>query len=516
MSRHHSLLYALSAARWLARTGTAAGFAVLWVAALGGAPAAASAATANADRYFTVNLRHGTSAYDTQAVARYFSSFGLTARVRHGILFVHGPEAQVAAAGHTTLAGGAFDQAAHPPTFPREIGAHVLATTLGGGPGGARAGGAPHSDLYLLPKYGFTPAGLAQFYHAQPLYTAGTNGTGENVALLGCSSFSQSDLSAFESLMGLPNNVPTIVAVDGGSTFAAAPTTIDVENVVAAAPGAGVVVYVAPYCTSPSCPALTCSLAEEADQFAAVAADMPTHHFAAVSVAYGASEDFYAAKGDSGDMTATDADIQSIVADGGTVFAASGVWGAGPPSAEVLSAGEFTAFYPASDPHAIGVGGTAAIPQPSSFNRQAELGWGGSGGAVSSVYAITSFQKAAKGVASKTMRNVPDVAYVGSANMPVAGYYSGKELSASGTNAGADYWAGFIALADQARVAAGKSPLTNVAKHLYAARKVAGTFVAVTQGCNGYYCAGEPEYNNVTGLGVPDVAHLVNYLKGLP
>jgi hypothetical protein len=43
-----------------------------------------------------------------------------------------------------------------------------------------------------------------------------------------------------------------------------------------------------------------------------------------------------------------------------------------------------------------------------------------------------------------------------------------------------------------------------------------GHFVKVTKVCNDYYCASAKEYDNVTGLGVPDVAKIVNALVALP
>lgn len=469
--------------------------------------------------YFTVNLVSGASAADARSVADYFRDFGLSVDVRGGILFVAGNSSGVAAAGNTSFAsyevgGIPFERAVQPPTFPRAIASKILATTLAGGPPSEHATAVVQPDLDVLPAGGFTPAGLATFYDASSLYAGGTNGAGFNIAVVACDGFKQTDISAFEAMMGLPANSPTVVAVDGGSTAVSVVTALDAENLIGAAPGAGIYVYEAPSSKGVN---LTCSLSEIADAMAAIAADMPTHHFVSVSVEYGGTEDYYVHTSSQSIMTATGADIATIVNDGGTVFVASGTNGAGPPNIQRLSGGEFTVFYPASDPKAVAVGGTAAIPvSPTNLTRASELGWGFSGGGVSGVFAIPGFQKGLSGLGSTTMRDVPDVALDASANTQVAIYVGGMAGLESGTNIGADYWSGWLALADQARGAASKAPLTNVAAKIYAARKVAGALIPITKGCNSYYCAGTKAYNNVTGIGVPDVKNLVNYLVGLP
>jgi hypothetical protein len=89
-------------------------------------------------------------------------------------------------------------------------------------------------------------------------------------------------------------------------------------------------------------------------------------------------------------------------------------------------------------------------------------------------------------------------------------------LCDGGTFLGTDAWGGFLALVDQVRKNAGKAPLTNVQANLYAAARGGGNFVKITRGCNDYYCAGPKLYDNITGLGVPDVAKLVAWLSALP
>jgi hypothetical protein len=70
--------------------------------------------------------------------------------------------------------------------------------------------------------------------------------------------------------------------------------------------------------------------------------------------------------------------------------------------------------------------------------------------------------------------------------------------------------AGFCALINEARVKAKKSPLPFLNPLIY---PLSGTacFRDITQGSNGAYEAG-PGYDMVTGLGVPNVAKLIQAL----
>ncbi len=370
----------------------------------------------------------------------------------------------------------------------------------------------------ILPPTGFSPAALATFYDAAPLAKLGFDGKGEAIALIGCDTFQQADIAAYEKAWALPSNVPATVNVDGASKVLSETTTADLEIILAVAPGASVTVYDTPsVAPAPGDPA-QCTLSELADQFAAIAAAMPAKHFVAVADTSGASEDWYASTKSAADLNATHKAIDAIEAAGGKVFAASGINGAGPPLDEFLSGGELTVEYPASDPLVVAVGGTAAVPvSTTNFARHRELGWAGSGGGVSEDFALPSFQANVPGLASTAWRNVPDVAFVASEESAIAVLFKGGPSEVYGTAVGADAWAAYLALFDQQRAAAKKKPLTTLATRLYeAAAAGGGAFSPIDRGCNSFYCASALRYNNVTGLGVPDVARLAAYLEALP
>jgi hypothetical protein len=280
----------------------------------------------SAPKSFTVNLRLRATRADAQYVAAYFRRFGLSVddRNRH-VLFVRGTYARAAAAASTgfevrALAGDRYVHTSRPATFPRAVASRVLATTLDDGP--PLHAGRAEPDLTLLPKYGYTPAGLATYYDAASLYAGGTNGAGQNVAIVDCGGPDTMSTAYFESQFGLPPNNPTIVYVDAPpSTPSSIFATIDFDQVDAVAPGANITMYVMP---------TGCTFAQFADTFAAILADMPSKHYVAVSDEFSGSEDYFDASGLDGTLTAMHDDIQNITAAGGTVFSDSGLWGAGP------------------------------------------------------------------------------------------------------------------------------------------------------------------------------------------
>jgi subtilase family serine protease len=65
---------------------------------------------------------------------------------------------------------------------------------------------------------------------------------------------------------------------------------------------------------------------------------------------------------------------------------------------------------PAVKPHFVSVGGTSLFVN-SNAKYQSERTWGGTGGGVSAVEAIPSYQRSVSGLASSTNRNVPDIAF---------------------------------------------------------------------------------------------------------
>jgi kumamolisin len=472
-----------------------------------------------AEKYFTVNMRDAATLWDAAYVAAYFRKFGLQVSISPDskILFAHGTYGQAGAAANTGFArvqlnGQQFTRTTRPETFPPAIASRILATTIYDGPRMH-----PHYiarplspfGILVAPGGGYTPANIATYYDYTPIYTAGFKGTGRSVAIISCGTALTADISKYESINGIPSNLPTIVKVDGGSVTQDLEPTLDVEREIGTANALKVFLYVVPS---------DCSLSHFADGIATVEADNVTKHFDSFNISYGATEDFYDAIGGGSLLTAQHADLVDLQAANCWPFVSSGDSGAFPPGGpQFLADGEVTVNYPASDDHVIAVGGTTASSKsPTLIARNKELGWGGSGGGVSGKFSLPTWQVGFPGLESTTHRNVPDVAFDSDFNTgydiiftdPILGQ---GHFIVGGTSAAAPTWAATLALVQQKRVALGKATLKVVGAKLYAAKGVSGNFFDITIGDNGFY-ANKVGYDAVTGLGVPDAFKLWTFL----
>ncbi|MBV8340466.1 MAG: S8 family serine peptidase [Candidatus Eremiobacteraeota bacterium] len=464
-------------------------------------------------------MRPGSSIHDTMLVAQYFRNFGLSvsASPDNHILFAHGTYGQAGAAAHTgfvrvQLNGEQFTRTTMPESYPPAVASRILATTIFDGPRMHPMNVMRPLGILVAPGGGYSPANIATYYDGTSIATAGFKGTGRKVAIVVCGTALTADIKKFESLFGIPSNLPTIVSVDGGSTTQDGEPTLDVETEISTANAVSIFLYVTPD---------TCSLSTFADGIAKVEADNTTKHFDSVNISYGLSEDSYDAAGADALITSQHADLVDLEAANCWPFVASGDSGAFENPNNFREDGELTVSYPASDDHVIAVGGTTASSKsPSLIARNREVAWGGSGGGVSGKFGLPTWQVGVAGLESTTHRNVPDVAFDADLN-------TGREIvftppgSAQGafvfggTSMAAPAWAAFLALVQQKRVTIAKATLKPVAADLYAASKVAGNFVDITMGSNNFYPA-KVGYDAVTGVGVPDEFKLWTYLYSLP
>jgi kumamolisin len=182
-------------------------------------------------------------------------------------------------------------------------------------------------------------------------------------------------------------------------------------------------------------------------------------------------------------------------------------------SSDGVTTGGVHVDFPASAPHALGCGGTTLSLSGTAI--ASETVWdttddGATGGGVSDVFAMPSYQSAAhvpvNASSQKAGRGVPDVA--GDAN-PQTGYLigvDGTSETVGGTSAVAPLWAGLITLLNQTLGA----PLGFAQPRLY---PLLGTsaFHDITQGSNGAYSA-RAGWDACTGLGSPDGAVLASRL----
>ena len=222
---------------------------------------------------------------------------------------------------------------------------------------------------------------------------------------------------------------------------------------------------------------------------------------------------------------------QVAVQNGANVVSMS--WGGGESSSETSSDAYFTSNavtyvasagdsgestgveWPAASPNVIGVGGTTLVIN-SDGSYGSETAWGSSGGGISTVEPIPSWQTGWSSYLG-SFRGVPDVSYLADPNYGVYVRYNGGWYEFGGTSVGAPQWAALIALANQQRGAGLPTPgqaIYSVANNgqlngLYTINP--NNFHDVTSGNNG----GDPDdqgifgYDLVTGVGSPLAGSLV-------
>ncbi len=350
----------------------------------------------------------------------------------------------------------------------------------------------------------YTPPEVAQAYQ----FPDGTDGTGQTIAILEFGGgFSTSDLQTYFSGLGLPVPSVTAATVDGGTnspgsdpTGADGEVLLDIEVAGSVANKAALVVYFGPNTDQ----AFIDSISD-----ATHASPTPT----AISISWGGPEETWTAQ----TRTAMDEALSDAAALGITVTVASGDNG----SSDGETDGANHCDYPASSPYALGCGGTRLEASTSTGAISSETVWndgssgGATGGGVSTLYPVPSWQASA-GVPAASVstggRGVPDVA--GNAD-PETGYQvfvDGKAQVYGGTSAVAPLWAALIARLAQS---SGKSfglIQTQLYAGVTAGQDVAG-FHDITSGSNGSYSAG-PGWDPCTGLGSPSGTDLLNRLEG--
>ncbi len=172
---------------------------------------------------------------------------------------------------------------------------------------------------------------------------------------------------------------------------------------------------------------------------------------------------------------------------------------------------------PSDDPNVTVVGGTSLATSGAAGPWLSESTWSGSGGGVSTTYAIPSYQAgvamASKGGSTK-MRNIPDVALTAAIEMYLI-CDNGAAYSVGGTSAAAPLWAGFLALANQ-QAAANSRPRVGFLNPLIygigSSGNYASDFHDITTGSNGFNAVGG--FDLATGWGSPAGQHLINDLMG--
>jgi kumamolisin len=342
----------------------------------------------------------------------------------------------------------------------------------------------------------YTPPEVAKAYG----FPSGVDAGGQAVGIIELGGgYQESDLTTYFESLKIAAPTVTAIPVDGGSndpgtdTNADGEVMLDIEMVGSVAPGAEIVVYF-----SPNTDQGFIDVVSEAVHDAA-------HKVSVVSISWGGSEDGWTSQARN--------QMESILTDAGglgvTVIAAAGDNGSSDGSTD----GSSHVDFPASAPHALACGGTTlevsgtAISSETVWDTQSN---GATGGGVSDVFALPSYQSSA-GVpgnadTGKAGRGVPDVA--GDAN-PQTGYtirVDGSDETIGGTSAVAPLWAGLIVLLNESVGA----PLGFAQPRLYALLG-STAFHDITSGSNGAYSA-RPGWDPCTGLGSPSGANLARQL----
>lgn len=369
----------------------------------------------------------------------------------------------------------------------------------------------------------YTPKELAKAYDIP----ASLTGAGQTIVII--DAFGDptlgADLNVEDTTFGLtkprvnvyyPNGKPAFDATDANQVNWSGEIALDVESAHAVAPKATIDLVVA-------------KSDQDADILSALKYTVGHHLGSVLSQSFGEAESCEASSITKADHVL----FAAAAAQGMTVFASSGDDGAAQPTCNNNSFIK-SASLPAADPLVTGVGATSLTATQPTGAYKSETAWndqyGSSGGGYSKLFKRPSFQN---GFVHSTGRGVPDVAYSGDVNNGLLIAWSegdpantGDIFVFGGTSAGSPQWAGIAALADQAN----HRRLGQINGSLYAIAHSPSlyrySFHDITTGNNSVSLTdvnGNPVkitgfpathgWDAVTGIGTPDVAHLLKFLR---
>lgn len=486
--------------------------------------------------------RFGVSEDDLKAISDWLTGQGLTIRGTgkgRNWIAVSGTAAQIEGAFQTQLRNYLVGNELHfanatEPSVPAAIKSLVLAIH---GLHDFRLKPSRRPAAQSLPQYTsssgnhyLAPNDIATIYNVNPLYTAGADGSGQKLVVVGQTQINLADLQSFRSRFGLPASDPQTVLVPntrdpGISTDDLPEADLDLEWSGAIARAASLI-YVYSFDVM------------DAAQYAIDQNLAPV-----LSISYGSCE----LENLNSDALMLQALARQGNAQGMTWFAATGDSGAA--DCDTSRSPGLAVDIPSSIPEVTGVGGTEFQEGTGSYwaatndgtgasvkSYIPEIAWNdsalegspdASGGGASIYFARPSWQ-AGPGVPNDNARHVPDVAL--SASNHVDGYlvYTGGSLQAfGGTSVSAPTFAGIAAILNQYLMSNGMqgSPgLGNMNPKLYSlAQTHPEAFHDVTSGdnivtvaCRTRACAttsvGYPAgagYDQATGLGSVDAYNLV-------
>ena len=344
----------------------------------------------------------------------------------------------------------------------------------------------PRSRVVERADASYSPPQIASFYD----FPTGVDGSGETIAIIELGGgYSASDFATYCSQLGVPQPQVDVVGVDGATSNPGADqdadteVMLDIEVAGTIAHGAKIVVYFAPNTDQGFIDAVSTAVHDT------------TYVPSVLSISWGDAESNWTSQA----MTALDNACAAAAAMGVTVCVASGDGG----SSDGVSDGAAHTDFPASSPHALGCGGTTITATNGTIS--AETAWSDSGGGVSDVFALPSWQTTAKVPVSSNPsggRGVPDVSADADPNSGYNVLVDGSSVVVGGTSAVAPLWAGLIALLNQ-QLGTSVGFINPKLYDLAGYPSSPGPLQDITSGSNGAYSAGVG-WDPVTGLGRPD------------
>ncbi len=398
---------------------------------------------------------------------------------------------------------------------------------------------APRPEMTSGGAHYLAPGDIAAIYDIAPLYQAGVDGTGQQIAVAGQTDIHLSDIQNFRSQFGLSAANLTQELVPGrpdpGTSSADVPEAdLDIEWSGAVAKNAQIIyVY-------------------SDDVFASAYYAIDQAIAPVLTMSYGACE-----PADLMDLPTYQAMAQQANAEGMTWLNAAGDTGAADcedQGAPIAQTG-FAADAPASVPEITAMGGSEFNEQGGSYwastntNGASALGYipetvwndasfgqgllAGGGGA--SIFFPQPGWQTGPGVPTDGVRHVPDLALSASVyHDPYYFYYAGTSGYVGGTSVAAPVMAGIVALLNHYLVstgAQGRAGLANINPSLYRlAQTTTGIFHDIATGSNSVLCViGSPDctigsfgwnagpgYDQASGLGSVDAYNLAHLWSSMP
>ena len=357
----------------------------------------------------------------------------------------------------------------------------------------------PAAGNRAIPLIGSGPQGYYFGSDFRAAYVPGTTltGTGQSVALVELDGYYAVDVSSYLTKAKLPN-VPLKNVLIGGFNGSPDPTgtgneevSLDIDMAISMAPGLSQVLV---YEASPT---------SGNSQINALLNRIATDNTAKqIGCSWGFDID-----------STTQQIFQEYAAQGQSFFLASG--DSGSSTGGVLQ--------PEDNPNITVVGGTV-LTSSASHAWLSETTWSGSGGGISTIYPLPSWQRGLgtpSNRGSTTFRNVPDVAMVADGVWLIAD--RGSSFPINGTSIAAPLWAGLTALINQQGAAAGAPPVGFLNPALYAIAQGANyrtDFHDITTGnnentANPTLYRATAGYDLCTGWGTPAGSGLINDLLAL-